>query len=230
MFGDPSRQSLLEMHPVFAWTAVAFALLAAAILIWFLWRRPPFDGTTKILLLFGFGVFPIAAATSVNVVGVGHTRMRGFCGSCHVMEPFTDDAASLESASLAAVHARNNAFGLDNCYQCHSDYGMFGQVITKIGGLNHVYEYYTEYHDKTIDEALDEIRLYQPFPNTNCIQCHSTRTPKWLEVREHRSLVEDVRSGEVSCMGSGCHGPAHPFAGEARAEAQRAARSEGGAP
>jgi cytochrome c-type protein NapC len=166
------------------------------------------------LLFFGFAVLPIGAGLSSNIAGFEHTRMRGFCGSCHVMEPFTDDASDPNSLSLPALHARNETFGTDNCYQCHSDYGMFGTVATKWGGLHHVWAYYIEgYADMPVEEALPQLELYRPFPNANCMRCHSTRIPSWLEVGEHRSLLEEIREGSAGCMGAGCHGPAHPYAG-----------------
>jgi hypothetical protein len=59
--------------------------------------------------------------------------------------------------------------------------------------------------------ALDEIELYKPFANASCMRCHSGRGKLWLAVPDHHSGVEDVRSGKVSCVGQGCHGPAHPF-------------------
>lgn len=223
MFGEQHGPNLLDLHPVLAWSAVVFAALAAAILIWWLWRQPPFDGTTKMLLLFGFGILPVGAGVSANIAGFEHTRMRGFCGSCHVMEPFADDAADPHSTSLPALHARNELFGMDNCYECHSDYGMFGTVATKWGGLHHVWAYYVEgYSDMPVEEALPTLELYRPYPNVNCMRCHSTRTPSWLEVGEHRSLLDQIREGSTSCMGAGCHGPAHPFAGPDSAEDQNA--------
>ena len=190
--------------------ALAFSACSAAILVWFLVRRPKLAWTTKVLLLFGLGVFPAATATTGNLAGFQQTKTRQFCGGCHVMEPFTDDAADITSLTLAARHSRNPSFGNDSCYACHADYGMFGAVTTKLNGLRHVYEYYTDYHRLTIAEAMPRIHLYKPYPNDNCRQCHSTRVPSWELVAEHAALDAEVRSGEVSCASEGCHGPIHP--------------------
>jgi cytochrome c-type protein NapC len=121
----------------------------------------------------------------------------------------SDDPAS---RSLAARHARNAMFGRENCYVCHADYGMFGTVVTKMGGMRHVWMNLTSYRETTLDEAKSTIRLREPWKmNDNCMQCHSTRDELWLKVSDHGSSLDDVRAGRVSCASAGCHGLAHPF-------------------
>jgi len=202
---------VISMHPVMSTAAIVCAVLSAAILIWFLLRKPPLNGPVKVLLLFGFGVFPIGSAATGNIAGFEHTKHRRFCGSCHVMGPYRADAENPLSLSLASAHARNEEFGTDNCYECHKDYGAFSTVMTKLGGMRHVYEYYTHYRNVDVRTALAEIELYKPFANASCMSCHSSTAPLWLEVSDHRSGLEGVRNGHVSCVSNGCHGPAHPF-------------------
>ena len=80
------------------------------------------------------------------------------------MEPWVQDASDPASTSLAARHGRNALFGDPNCYTCHADYGMYGTVHTKIGGLRHVAAYYA---DGYLDMARpygyrgQEMRTYQ---------------------------------------------------------------------
>jgi cytochrome c-type protein NapC len=180
-------------------------------LLWFLFRRPALDGRVKLVLFVAFGVLPIGSALTGNIAGFEHTKARRFCGSCHVMTPYRADSGNPESKSLAAAHARNEEFGLNNCYECHRDYGAFSTVMTKIGGMRHVYEYYTHYYKVDVKTALAEIELYHPFANAACVRCHSTETTTWSKVGDHRSSLESLRSGRVSCVSDGCHGPAHPF-------------------
>jgi cytochrome c-type protein NapC len=127
------------------------------------------------------------------------------------MTPYEADSENPASTSLAARHARNDVFGADNCYECHRDYGMFGTVTTKIGGMRHVYEYTFHYRNMSLDEARDKIHIRHPFQNGSCMQCHSTHNPLWSKVKEHASLTDEVRAGTTSCASDGCHGPAHPF-------------------
>jgi cytochrome c-type protein NapC len=194
---------------------------SAVVLLWFLVRRPALNRMTKVALLFGVGILPIATATNGNYAGFQATKSTKFCASstCHVMVPYGEDSWNLESTSLAARHARNDAFGDQNCYACHADYGMFGTITTKIGGMRHVYEYLTHYHSMPLEESLVTIELVKPFKNDACTRCHSTQNPLFNQIGDHASSRDDVRSGKVSCASEGCHGFAHPFSKEARRRA-----------
>ena len=177
--------------------------LASAILIYWLVRRPPLRTGTKLWLLLGLGPLSIASAMLGNVANLEVSKERRFCGSCHVMVPYTEDAANPKSASLASVHSRNEWFGGESCYVCHADYGMFGVATTKIGGLHHVWDYYA--HDW--GPGSRPPALYKPFQNATCMRCHpqtGDRRPLAHEV--HRAVIED---GKTSCASIGCHGPVH---------------------
>ena len=206
-----SQQSVAYLQPVMIVAAIACAVLAAGLLIWYLLRFLPQTATTKILLLCGLGILPIGAAMMGNAATFKHTQERAFCGSCHVMEPYLLDSQDPESITLAARHGRNGYFGKQNCYACHQDYGMYGTVVTKIGGMGHVWEYYTEYHAYSLEEARTKIHLRKPFTNANCTGCHSMTNPGWSEQPDHAQLLDELRSSKASCLGAGCHGPSHPF-------------------
>ncbi len=210
MFSDP-----------FLVAALVTAGLSAMLLLWYLLRKPLLGRATKIAMLFGIGVLPIATATNGNVAGYHATKTTEFCTSstCHVMVPYGEDSWNPQSTSLAAKHARNDAFGHENCYSCHADYGMFGTVTTKMGGMRHVYEYLLHYHSMPIEESLVKIEIRRPFRNDACIRCHSTENQLWNKIGDHASSLADVRSGKVSCASEGCHGYAHPFSKEARRKA-----------
>lgn len=205
---------------------IACCVSAGAILLWYLIWRPPFAYATQLWLFAGLGVLPIGAAVAGNVEGMHATKQVHFCGSCHVMTAHTGDAFDPRSQSLAARHSRNPMFGEESCYTCHADYGMFGAVFTKINGLHHVSEYLTKYRAKSLEEALPELELYKPMPNSNCMQCHSTTTRVWRSVGDHESSLSDLRSGKVSCASVGCHGYAHPFSKAARERSKRKAEAK----
>ena len=195
--------------PFLAWTTLAAAALAATILITYLVTSPPLTRGTKLWLLIGLGVLPIGAAVSGNVAGFQVSTHRSFCNSCHVMEPWISDVQAPESESLAALHSRNRWFGDESCYTCHADYGMFGTVVTKMNGMKHMWHYFGSYRGMPIEQAKPRIQLYSPYPNANCLGCHSTTLPGYRDVPEHQSLGDDVRTGKISCASAGCHGPAH---------------------
>lgn len=215
MFNDPYT---------FPYTAFALgcAGLAAALLLWYLVARPKLGLATKIVLLLGIGVLPLGTAANGNVAGFNATKTRTFCSACHVMTPFGDDAGNPSSTSLASRHSRNEEFGGEACYTCHADYGMFETVVTKMGGMRHVYEYAFHFRQLNLDEALPKIHIRRPFPNSTCMRCHSTEGPDWGRVGDHKSLLDQVRAGSVSCASNGCHGPAHPFAQVAHLKAEQA--------
>jgi cytochrome c-type protein NapC len=197
---------------------------AAAIVVGYLVKRPALSAATKVWLLFGLGVLPIGAAATGNIQGYETTKQRSFCGSCHVMEPQAGDARNLASPSLASRHGRNALFGDESCYMCHADYGMYGTVTTKLGGMRHVWHYYAEYRGMSVEESKKHIHLYKPFPNATCMHCHSTETDVWNKVADHRSSLADVRSDRVSCASEGCHGYAHPVTREVQGAKQAEAR------
>jgi len=215
-------------------TALVSAAISAAILVWYLVRRPSLSRPTKVLLLFGLGVMPLAVALSGNIAGFEYTLQRQFCASCHVMLPYTEDAADPKSTSLAAIHSRNSSFGHESCYTCHADYELFGAMTTKVNGLKHLYYYVTEYANTgPYGEGGEPIHMYKPFQNGMCTRCHSMTAPSWVAKEEHAGMLEDLQKGDARCVD--CHGGAsvHPrsFAhgGKGRAPATAAA-GQGGQP
>src|SRR6185369_2621021 len=200
----------MSIEPL-TWTALGFAAGSAVLVLWYLLRRPLLTRSTKLILLFGIGLLPLGTAMTGNYAGFEATKQRSFCGSCHGMTEYANDSGNPKSETLAARHGRNGMFGDKNCYTCHADYGMFGTVLTKLGGMRHVWLYYTEFWDMPLDEAKEKIHIRKPYPNQNCMQCHSTTLPGWLNAPDHRASLEDVRAGRVTCASPGCHGYAHPF-------------------
>jgi cytochrome c-type protein NapC len=212
MFSDP-----------FKTFAIGCAIISALLLLWFMLWRPRVDRiATKFVLLLAIGVFPLGTAATGNVAGYHATKTREFCGSCHVMTPYAADSEDPTSTSLAARHGRNEDFGHENCYACHADYGMFGTITTKIGGMRHVYEYVFNYRNTPINDFFVEIEIRKPFQNATCMRCHSTQNPLFNTIGDHVSTRDDIRSGKLSCASAGCHGPAHPFSKAAKEKARGA--------
>jgi nitrate/TMAO reductase-like tetraheme cytochrome c subunit len=226
--GGASIISALSMHfgPLPAVTLIA-AGAAALVLVRYLVVKPRLDLRVKLMLLLGLGVLPAISAGASTVAGMETTTHRTFCGSCHVMSAHFADTGDPKSQSLAARHSRNPFFGDRSCYVCHADYGMLGYVLTKAGGLRHVYLYYLGgYRQMTLEQAEREIHLIKPYDNTNCRQCHTETGHDWKRVPDHRSLEAELRTNKVSCASVGCHGYAHPF-NKQLAAAEPAARREG---
>jgi hypothetical protein len=212
--------------PVSGILALACSAIASVIVIVYLIKRPAFSVGTKLWLFFGLGILPLGTAFTGNVAGMEASKQVTFCSSCHVMLAHTGDARDPQSQSLAARHSRNHQFGNESCYVCHADYGLFGTVFTKLGGMGHVYEYVKEYHQYSLEEALPKIHLRKPMPNRNCQQCHSGKNKLWRAVAEHGAAQADHESGKISCGSAGCHGYAHPFTKHTKAAAVDAHEQE----
>lgn len=193
-----------SLHTWLCVAALAAALAASSILAWYLRFRPPLVGSTRVLLLLGLGVLPAGASLTGSLAAVRVSQKRAFCGSCHTMAPFAADAADPASTSLAALHSRNRAHGSDSCNDCHRDYQTFGGVATKLAGMRHLWSALRRPTD------AGPPRLYRPFRQDNCRQCHSGSLPGFLDEPEHAVVADDLRRSAIDCTSAGCHGPAHP--------------------
>ena len=122
-----------------------------------------------------------------------------FCGSCHkAMQAYVDDMANPGSESLAAVHYRNRYVPRNQCYTCHTSFGLFGTVQAKIAGVIDVHKYYTGKFRKPIE-------MREPYRNDDCLKCHSGAI-KWSV--SHADSKDSILAGRAACLD--CHGKAHP--------------------
>jgi cytochrome c-type protein NapC len=232
MVVTPPVQQINSLEQLLKLTALVASAIAIVILVWYIVRRPPLGRLTKVLLLFGLGVMPLGVALTGNISGFEYTLKRQFCGSCHVMLPYTQDAEDPRSTSLAAVHSRNHAFGEESCYTCHADYALFGAMTTKVNGLKHLYYYVTEYANTgPFGEGGPKIHMYRPFQNGMCTRCHSTASPYWLKNEEHAGVIEDLRKGDAKCVdchtGDKIHPRAFAHGGRGRPPPGEGASAEG---
>ncbi len=153
----------------------------------------------KLVVLAGIGVLPLAVSTGGLAVGVVNSSQTSFCLSCHEMTPY-GQSLFVDGDSLVAVHFQDRLVDRDfACYVCHKDYAMFGDVRTKLNGLNHLLVHY-------FGEAPDPIELYASYPNANCLHCHDD-SRRYLEVDVHRRFAAEMARDERSCLD--CHRSSH---------------------
>jgi nitrate/TMAO reductase-like tetraheme cytochrome c subunit len=200
--------SQVSAHTLLVGVSLACAAGAAGILLWFLIRHPRVGGATKLLLLVGIGILPIGTAVTSNVANLQASASNQFCGSCHVMTPYTTAALDRKNVGTAALHTRNQLFGDESCYGCHSDYKLFGTIKTKLTGMRHMWAYYQR-HSGPSPAKPGEIHLYKPFANDTCTRCHSGTLPGFKEEGEHGAVADKIKQGTISCTTADCHGPAH---------------------
>lgn len=132
-----------------------------------------------------------------------HAKTTDFCISCHVMEPYGKSLNYDDTDHLPAGHFQNRRVPREMaCYTCHTQYTMFGDVNAKLGGLKHVWVYYT-------GQTPEKIELYEPYHNRECLHCHGeSRT--FIEGGLHADMMGELRANEMSCLE--CHEFVHDAA------------------
>jgi nitrate/TMAO reductase-like tetraheme cytochrome c subunit len=202
------RAADFQFDPVEFWAgriliwgvAVALAVVAYAL---FRAHRGRLAGPVgKLVLLTAVVVLPsFSVATGMLLVFSRAERVE-FCGSCHLaMGGFVADMSDPRGEGLAAIHYRDRLIPSHQCYECHTSYGLFGNLQAKVHGVGQVIEYYAGGFEPPAT-------MWQPYSNADCLKCHA-RSQRWLREEAHtdeqmkRELFED----RVSCMN--CHEPGH---------------------
>jgi cytochrome c nitrite reductase small subunit len=151
------------------------------------------------LAVAGVIIIPIAASGLGTVLVFERAEKVEFCASCHLtMQTFVTDMTNSNSDSLAAVHYKNRYISDDQCYVCHTSYGIFGTVEAKKEGMIDVYKYFT----RTFTLPL---HLRHPYKNDDCLKCHAGSV-KWQGV--HGDFKDGIFSGDLHCMD--CHAGKNP--------------------
>jgi hypothetical protein len=158
----------------------------------------------RLVALMALIVLPAGAIFIANYhTFEGVHEVRG-CASCHVMLPMVNDMRDPASETLAARHYKNKWIAENQCYTCHSDYGLGGDLEAKMTGFRHLARYTTRtYHEPIVARVK--------FDNNNCLHCHDG-TPKWMAVPPHVESHKELVANQVMCVD--CHGDAHPTAAQ----------------
>ena len=181
---------------------IVLVVLNLGLLVW-AWRQLRSRGSPASmwgLLLVAVGLVPIMVAFMTFAHGLEASATVASCGSCHVMGPFVRDLRDAKSDTLAATHYKNRYIRENQCYTCHSDYGLGGTLRAKLGGLGHVWYYTTGTYKLPI-------KIAAPYPNVRCLGCHG-ESQKFLNSETKKPIMADLMSGKTSCLE--CHAPAHP--------------------
>jgi cytochrome c nitrite reductase small subunit len=150
-------------------------------------------------LVTGVGVVPLASIAIGSLLVFARAERVEFCGSCHLaMKPYVDDMLDPASDSLAALHFRNRYIPRDQCYSCHSSFGLFGTVQAKVAGIIDVHRYYTR-------SFRPPLAMREPYPDTDCLKCHAGAV-RWETA--HAALRSGGDEDLPRCMS--CHASEHP--------------------
>lgn len=181
---------------------IALALLGLIVLGIAWWRLRGADTLRPLggLLFIGLVVLPLVVTFFGYSQGMSGMETVRACGGCHTMTTHIADLRDPASESLAAVHFKNRYIRTDQCYACHSDYGLMGTLSAKIDGLRHVIHYVGGTYTLPI-------KIAHPYSNVRCLTCHG-ESQKFLKSAGHPDEVRpQLVSGQESCVT--CHGPAH---------------------
>ena len=205
-YGEDSRVAAFHTDPVEVWGSrflIATISIGIALLLFTLVK---YRGTTAGpfswgLLVVGVALVPLMSSGLGTLLVFDRAERVEFCESCHLtMQSFVNDMRDPKSESLAAVHFKNKYIPDNQCYVCHTSYGMFGTVEAKMSGMVDVYKYFTRTYPKVI-------AMREPYPNHDCLKCHA-ESAKWLKHDEHIAAREDLFADKMKCLE--CHGADHP--------------------
>lgn len=178
--------------------AVLIGLGSLAFLLAIAFTRIPEQRDRHWLILFGVVVFPgLALALGVHET-IDASKRPEFCGSCHVMDPWVRDLHDPSSTNLASVHFQNRYILEDQCYTCHTDYGLGGPLRAKLTGMVHLFKYETGTYTLPIE-------LYHPYNFANCLRCHG-ESKRYRDA--HADALDALADGSMGC--TDCHEHIHP--------------------
>lgn len=156
----------------------------------------------KALILASAILLPSFSVATGMVLVFARAERVEFCGSCHLaMDPFVADMEDPTGAGLAARHYANRYIPGNQCYECHTSYGLFGTVKAKIHGASQVLRYYGGAFEPPV-------QMWQPYDNADCLKCHA-ESRLWLDEPSHTSdgMTDDLFEDRISCME--CHELGH---------------------
>jgi cytochrome c-type protein NapC len=185
-------------------TVLLYLLIAVSIvLVALIVFRPSLTDTRggKILAFVAFCGLPIMSGAWGLSVHFERSKQTSFCLSCHIMEPYGRSLFVDDAGYVPAAHFQNHRIPSDEaCYTCHTDYAMYGSINAKLHGLRHVYVQY-------LGKPMEPIQLYSPYNNRGCLHCHAGS--RSFEDATHVALMDSLKSNQLSCITSGCHGTVH---------------------
>jgi hypothetical protein len=167
-------------------------------------RSGPMEPAHRWMLLIGFLVLaPLAYLLNAGLA-ISGAKSVAFCNSCHVMHGYVQDLQNPDSEHLAAQHFQYRWINDHQCYTCHSDYGLFGDVGAKLAGLRHVWFY-------TVGGYEMPLKIRGTYDNQRCLFCHGP-VKSYQEIPEHEKNAAAIATSATSCLGAACHVAPHPKA------------------
>jgi cytochrome c nitrite reductase small subunit len=205
-YGEDTTTAAFHTDPVEVWGSrflIATICVGIVLLLYTLvkYRGKTAGAVSWGLLAGGIALVPMMSTGLGTLLVFDRAERVEFCASCHLtMQGFVTDMRDPKSESLAAVHYKNRYIPDNQCYVCHTSYGMFGTVEAKEAGMIDVYKYFTKTYPNII-------AMREPYPNHDCLKCHAD-SAKWLKEDVHIAVRDDLFADKMKCLD--CHGSEHP--------------------
>jgi cytochrome c nitrite reductase small subunit len=106
----------------------------------------------------------------------------------------------VKSDTLAATHFKNRHIRENQCYSCHSDYGL--------GGHDHGQARRTRPRVSIHDRALHRADRYRRAVSELPVPGLPRRVAAIPEFTHQKDMLPELMSGKTRCLD--CHAPAHP--------------------
>jgi cytochrome c nitrite reductase small subunit len=197
-------EHLFQLDPVEYYGSRALTVVLIIGIVIVLYNLVRYRGRTTgpfswVLLFAGGAIVPMLSLGFGTALVLEKAERVEFCASCHLtMKSYVDDMKNPKSESLAAIHYKNRYIASNQCYTCHTSYGMFGTVEAKMSGMTDLYKYYTRTFHLPI-------KMRGTYPNEDCLKCHAGSV-KWPVI--HDDFKEQLFKGEMACLD--CHRDEHP--------------------
>lgn len=202
--------------------AVVLALLILGIVlcVTLFERRHLKPSTVGSLLFMSLCVLPLFLMLFGTFATVERAKGVEFCHSCHsAMNLYVADMLNPDSPTLVAVHYKNRYIEKNQCYRCHADYSIWGEIDAKARGLSHLYYWLTK---SATARGEQQIHLHRSYQNTLCLQCHAG-SQRFLAAGGgiHRTLAGallemDAKTGAPTTSCTACHRLVHPALTDAK--------------
>jgi cytochrome c-type protein NapC len=187
-------------------------LVITAVLIAIIVVRPAITVSVagKMLAFVAFCILPVLCGSMAASTHIERSKQTKFCLSCHIMEPYGKSLYVDDRSYIPAAHFQNHRVPPhEACYTCHTDYGLYGGVRAKLGGLRHIYIQYFGTPPRP-----EDIQLYKPYNNRECLHCHegSRSFEQGTTHNADPEIMQQIRDNKMSCLSSGCHDTIHNVA------------------
>ena len=165
-----------------------------------LYRGRQTEGNALWLHLLGLCILPLFLLPFGNFTIFEYTKQERSCASCHrSMDPYVHDLTAPGGTSLAASHYQDRFAPEEECYICHTNYGVHGTFHAKLLGLNDAWRELTGTYTVPI-------RMRKPFPNMLCLKCHNGAR-KFMKEDSHLDpgnvVAKDLLTDKTRC--TDCH-------------------------